>query len=288
VLQAARALLRGDAAPAPAPAAAQPLPPGARLAARHVPALLCFDEMQTTDPFNVAALKALTEAALGDGGVLLTTSNRAPEGLSRHGLHEDLFTHFVETLKGGCDVLELSAGKDYRRVAAADGANAPTGGVGGGAGYFHPLGPESDAALAEAWAAVPPSGGTPVPEHVPVLFGRRLKVARRRGGAAWFEFAELCASPLGPADFSALAGAVHTLFLANVPRLSASTRDQARRFITLVDELYNHRARLVCSAAAPPDDALSAWPATTRGMRTMSTGVRVRSSRGSGMLWRSA
>jgi predicted ATPase len=258
LMHAARALLRdgsggggggGGDAPAPGPAA--------RLAARHGAALLCFDEMQTNDPYNVAALKALTEAALADGGVLLATSNRPPGALARHGLHEELFAHFVGALRGGCDVVELSSARDYRRAGAASGDGRGGGGGGGApAVYFQPLGPAADAALEAAWAALPPGAGAAgedAPARVPVLFGRTLHVGRRRGGAAWFAFADLCARPLGPADYVALAAAFHTVFIAGVPPLSRRARDQARRFITLVDELYNARVRLVCSAAAPPD-----------------------------------
>lgn len=85
------------------------------------------------------------------------------------------------------------------------------------------------------------------------MFGRRLQVQRAVGGVAWFTFEELCAVPLGAADYMALSQAYHTVFLQAVPALSMQVRDQARRFITLVDELYNHRTRLVCSAATQPD-----------------------------------
>lgn len=232
------------------------------------PALLCLDEVQTNDPYNVAALKALTEATLGDGGVLLATSNNPPTRLTRHGLHEDMFEHWIEVLQGGCDIVEVGSGVDHRRVAST----TPTTNVSirgrkrvALKTFLHPLGPETEAAMAAAWEAAcqhekqhaqAPSETGPL--SVPVMFGRTLPVQRYCGGVAWFDFDELCSRALGPADYLALAGAFHTVFLSNVPAMSMRVRDKARRFITLVDEMYNARARLVCSAAVGIDELFMA------------------------------
>ncbi len=219
-------------------------------------ALLCFDEMQTTDPYNVAALKALTEAALEDGGSIVATSNRAPKELSPHGLHEAMFEHFIERLERGCDVVELSSPEDYRRrvVAATKKENY----------YFWPLNANSAKQLESAWKSLPGEEITKSIE-IPVMFGRTLTVRKHRSTisssskeeeAAWFDFDELCGHrpPRGPSDYIALASRFKTIFITNVPAMSMRVRDKARRFITLIDEVYNQRGRVVCTAAVELDE----------------------------------
>ncbi|KAL4438248.1 hypothetical protein ABPG77_010609 [Micractinium sp. CCAP 211/92] len=239
---------------------------------------------QISDTFTAAALKGLLEALVAEGCVVVATSNRAPHELDSHGLNELMFSHFQETLLSACDVVPLNAGEDYRRLMAASApplqpldahpahaTASPSSATPASlqpphpqASYFHPLGPAAKAALEVQWRRMAHgsgSGDTPglvaSPADLPVLFGRTLRVRRAAGGAAWFHFEELCARPLGSADYLALAVAFHTVFLEGVPALSLQVRDQARRFITLIDELYNHRARLVCTAAAAPDQLFS-------------------------------
>lgn len=163
-----------------------------------------------------------------------------------------MFSHFQATLLSACDVLPLNAGEDYRRLMAA--AAPPLLPLGGNlaasaaslagppgatsaaqqpphphASYFFPLGPAADAALETQWRRLVPddgSGGAAAasPAELPVMFGRTLRVERAAGGAAWFSFEELCARPLGPADYLAVAATFHTVFLAGVPALSMQVR----------------------------------------------------------------
>lgn len=249
MLRAARALLRGDHTP-DALSAVGPSTSSA--------ALLCFDEMQTTDPYNVAAIKALTEAALGDGGSLVATSNRAPRELTSHGLHEAMFEHFVDTLEAGCDIVNLSSDADYRKAhiprpsSAKEDEEISLGNL-ALKSYFFPQSTKSTTEMEAAWEMLPGKDGD-APIEIPVMFGRTLPVLRHRGNAAWFSFDELCSRPLGPADYVALAAEFHTVFISDVPAMSMRSRDKARRFITLVDEVYNRRGRLVCSAAVSIDE----------------------------------
>lgn len=184
----------------------------------------------------------------------------------RHGLHEDLFTHFLQQLEASCDVVSLNAEQDYRRLGrqplqpveplvndaelhTSSGSTSSSGSGSSSGGYFYPLGSAAEAALERQWqqvagssssdgatrssASAPPaaaaapalptsadsssgSGGT----ELEVMFGRRLRVERSAGGAAWFRFSELCARPLGAADYMALSQAYHTVFLEGVPALS--------------------------------------------------------------------
>jgi predicted ATPase len=257
LLGAARGLLLGlpldaDGGKAAADAGA---PPAARLVAARRAPLLCFDELQSVDPFTVAALKAVLAAAAAAAGTLVATGNRPPAALPRHGLHEAMHAALVGALEAGCEVVELAgAAGDYRRRAAAP-APAPAGRGAARGAYVWPLGAAADAALAAAWAALPPPGaGDAAPAELRVAFGRALRVARRRGAAAWFDFGTLCGAPLGAADYAALAAAFPVLFLSGVPALTLDSRDRARRLISLVDEYYERPGgRLVVAAAAPPD-----------------------------------
>ncbi|PSC70423.1 lactation elevated 1 isoform X1 [Micractinium conductrix] len=244
----------------------------------RISALLCFDELQISDVFSAAALKGLLEALHAEGCVVVATSNRAPSELDRHGLNEVMFDHFISSLHAACDVVPLNAEEDYRRLLAAaapplrplpsSGASAGDGSAAAAAAaaaplhphasYFYPLGGPAEAALEAQWAALAaPSAAAAASSsgsaELQVMFGRQLRVERAAGGAAWCSFEELCARPLGAADYMALARSFHTIFLGGIPSFSMQVRDQARRFITLIDELYNHRTRLVCSAATAPD-----------------------------------
>ncbi|EFN56377.1 hypothetical protein CHLNCDRAFT_22490, partial [Chlorella variabilis] len=217
---------------------------------------------------QAVALKGLVEALLAEGCVVVATSNRAPWELDRHGLHEDLFEHFRASLQAACDVVCLDSGRDYRRLLAASTLLRPLPAAGAAAGAGRAT---DDRQQQEQQRGAGRELG--------VMFGRRLHVARCAGGAARFSFPELCAVPLGTADYVALSQTFHTVFLEGVPPLSmqargsrprggggGSVRDQARRFISLVDELYNHRTRLVCTAAAPPDQLFSGAGAEGEGI----------------------
>ncbi|KAJ9522476.1 hypothetical protein QJQ45_008233 [Haematococcus lacustris] len=238
--------------------------------------ILCLDEMQVmaggvegiSDVFSAIALKGLVESLTKAGGIFVCTSNRSPDELPRHGLHEVLFDHFIGTLHKHCEVVQLSSHTDYRKL-LLDRDRAALGDAPAGrpVTYLHPLGPDTDSQLQQAWATVcDQAGAEPAPISVPVAFGRSLTVLGC-GGAAYVEFPALFAACTGPCDFIALANYFHTVFIANVGALyeyageqsavwramSLAVRDQARRFITAIDELYNARTRLIVSAAAPPD-----------------------------------
>lgn len=215
------------------------------------PSLLAFDEVQILDPWTAATLKALFEGLTSSGCVLVLTSNRPPRELPRHGLHEAMFDNMIQTIEDRCEVVSLSS-LDYRRM-ILQGENGFSMTPSGAQSYFL-----DDAASREAFEdqfrAIAPS---PSPLTIPVLFGRSLPVARAQNGAAYFEFEELCANPLGPADYTAIASSFQTVFLSGVPTFNMNIKDQARRFITLIDELYNAKTKLVIRAAAEPDQLFS-------------------------------
>ena len=216
-----------------------PIPPAAARVAKQAK-VLCFDEFQVTDIADAMILGRLFEQLFERGVTVVATSNRHPDDLYKNGLNRQLFLPFIALLKDRLDVHELIAERDYRleRLEAQ-----PV--------YYAPLGPFAEEAMDKAWASVT-LGAVPQPCHLTIQ-GRELPVPRQAAGCARFSFNHLCDRPLGPADFLAIARAYHTVFLDAVPILTPNRKDTARRFVTLIDALYEARTKLVMSAEAEPD-----------------------------------
>jgi cell division protein ZapE len=174
------------------------------------------------------------------GVVVVATSNTAPDDLYANGLQRDRFLPAIVMLKENLDVLELDGDVDYRRTR-----------IKGMRVYHTPLGPTATQALEQAFARLT-EGATPEPDKL-LVQGRTLTIKRAARGVAMANFSELCEQPLWAADYLAIATHFHTLVLDGVPVLRAEQRNEARRFITLIDSLYEHRVKLICAAESIPE-----------------------------------
>ncbi len=168
------------------------------------------------------------------------TQRRPPDDLYRDGLNRGLFLPFIATLKANVEVVAVDIPTDYRMLKLS---HLPV--------YVTPLGPAADRQMDEAWAAA--TEGHSEAHTALTVMGREVKVARASGPSARFTFAQLCDEPLGARDFLAIAERFDTLFIDHIPILDQTRRNATKRFILLIDTLYDRHIRLVASAEAPPD-----------------------------------
>ena len=216
-----------------------PIPPVAKQVAAEAQ-LLCFDEFQVTQIADAMILARLFDQLFSRGVTMVATSNRVPDDLYKDGINRPLFLPFIQHLKDRCDIFHLASDRDYRldRLIAA-----PV--------WYSPLGPEADAALEEVWTRL--TSGAHAQHVTLTVKGRKLEVSREAAGVAWFTFEELCARPLYSRDYLTIAANFHTIILHGIPQLGSEKRNEAARFVALIDALYEAKIKLVASAAAEPE-----------------------------------
>ncbi|WP_298259501.1 cell division protein ZapE [uncultured Litoreibacter sp.] len=201
--------------------------------------LLCFDEMQITDITDAMIVGRLFENLLAKGVVVVTTSNRIPDDLYKNGLNRNLFIPFIEHLKDHMTVHELVSETDYRQD-RLEGEQV----------YFSPANADAKARISAIWQSLTGGAGGPLSLRVK---GRDVILPAFRNGIARASFFDLCGQPLGAADYLAVAESVRVLVLEDIPTLSRNNFNEAKRFVTLIDALYEGNVRLICSAAAQPE-----------------------------------
>jgi cell division protein ZapE len=223
-----------------------PIPPVAAAIAEGV-RLLAFDEMVVNNTADAMIMSRLFTALIRDHGVaVVTTSNRAPSELYKDGLNRELFLPFIALIEQDLDVFTLNGPVDYRLER-----------LGGMPTWHCPLGDTATAQVREAFFRLtdyPPEDAAHVPAaELDVGGGRTLHVPKSLKGVAVFSFKRLCAEARGAADYLAIAQTYHTVILVGIPRMGPENRNEAARFVTLIDALYEHKVKLLVTAAAAPE-----------------------------------
>jgi cell division protein ZapE len=226
--------------------AGDPIPPVARAIAARA-RLLAFDEMVINNSADAMILSRLFAHLMEAGVTVVTTSNRPPSDLYPGGLNRELFLPFIDLVERKLDIVPLNGPTDYRLER-----------LGGFPTWYVPNGPDATQALSAAFFRLtdyPPEDRENVPSSdIDILGGRTLHVPKCLKGVAVFSFKRLCGEARGAADYLAVARRFHTVILVGIPKMGPENRNEAARFVTLVDALYEHKVKLLAAADAPPGE----------------------------------
>ena len=233
--------------------------------------LLCFDEMMVTNPADAMILSRMFEKLIDLGVKIVTTSNRPPRDLYKDGLNRELFIPFIELIEKRMLVVPVNGPMDYRLDRLT------------GVEVWHvPNGREATADLSRAFFQLtdyPVEDRAKVPaEDIDVGGGRTLHVPKSLKGVAVFSFKRLCGEPRGAADYLAIARRYHTVIIVGIPVMSAERRNEAARFVTLVDALYEHKVKLLAAADAEPAGLYPSGDGSFEFQRTVSRLEEMRSA----------
>jgi cell division protein ZapE len=225
--------------------------------------LICFDEFHVSDIADAMILHRLLNGLFENGVQFIMTSNYEPDTLYPDGLHRDRVLPAIELIKAQLDIVNVDAGIDYRRRTLSQVA-----------AYHTPLGAAADRSLRTAFAQL-----AAVPDESPILRieKRELKALRRADGVVWFDFATLCGGPRSQNDYLELATRFHSVILSGVPQMTPRMASEARRFTWLVDVFYDHKVKLLMSAAVPPEALYVDGPMANEFSRTVSRIVEMQS-----------
>ncbi len=239
-----------------------PIPPIADLIV-EVATLLCFDELQVTDIADAMILGRLFEALFARGATLVSTSNRPPDDLYRDGVNRQLFLPFIALLKARMDIVEIAGPVDYRSLEARRRR-----------AWLSPIDPDNERTFDELW--VDALGGETETGVTLEVLGRKEHWPRAADRKLRANFASLCVHALGPEDYLAIADRFDVVFLEAIPKLGSEKRNEARRFATLIDTLYEAHAKIVVLAAGEPE---TLYPAGDLAFEFERTASRLREMR---------
>jgi len=247
-----------------------PIPPVAEAIAAEAK-LLCFDEMVINNAADAMILSRLFSHLLEAGVTVIATSNRPPRDLYLNGLNRELFLPFIALIERALDVVPLNGPTDYRLAR-----------LGGMPTWYVPNGPEATQALSQAFFRLtdyPVEDRARVPaEDLLLPGGRILHVPKSLKGVAVFSFKRLCAEARGAQDYLAIARRYHSVILVGIPRLGPENRNEAARFVTLIDELYEHKVKLLAAAEAQPQALYVAGDGAFEFERTASRLIEMQSA----------
>ncbi len=246
--------------------ATDPIPLIAKDIAKHT-TILCFDELQVSDITDAMMLGRLFTELFKNGVIVIATSNRPPKELYKDGLQRERFLPFIALLKEKLHVISLDSDKDYRLQHLKSLKCV----------YYYPHDEKAHGFMASAFAELT-SGAKPVPLSLTIM-GHNVTLSKTHGDIAWCSFADLCEKPLGAADYIEIAREFGTLLLEGIPQLSRENRNEAKRFVTLIDELYEHKVKLIATAAAAPAELYIAGDGSFEFARTISRLMEMQSEK---------
>ena len=232
----------------------------------HENELLCFDELQATDVTDATLLQRLFEGLFAGKLCIVSTSNRPPSALYSGGLQAERFEKFIELIEEKMTVAALSSPEDYRYQHGSRQLQY----------YFYPLGEAADKFISQTLKSI--SGNSPAKTETLTIQGRQILFKAYNKKIGFFTFHELCETMMGAADYLALARRLNTIILTEIPKLSPEQRNEAKRFSTLIDTLYEYKTKLICTAAVHPEDIYKSGDGSFEFQRTISRLVEMQSS----------